>query len=152
MNVWKLALVMWGAFLLALCPVASTFGAGEEKLDQDLLQGTWECVATLHDGKQVQNFVGTMGIINGNHLTFIFNPKDPPSKQRIQKMTFKIDPNQNPKQFDWTQADTSGKFGRRLYVLAGDILIWCANSPETQQPASWNTGHWLYICRRVRGR
>ena len=90
--------------------------------DQAVIQGTWEFVATLQDGKQVQRYVGVQAIMRGNMLTWIF--PQPGGKPQVQKAVFRLDPSKNPKHFDWHPAGRPREVHRRLYVLAGDTLLW----------------------------
>src|SRR5687767_11814243 len=63
--------------------------------DQERLQGTWVCVASVKDGKQVSDFVGVKVQFVGNRLTWFFPKKD--GTATTQKGTFTIDPAKNPK-------------------------------------------------------
>jgi hypothetical protein len=53
-------------------------GAGESdrgdkaKADQDRIQGTWECIATPQNGKQVEKYVEVRAAMQGDRLTWTF--------------------------------------------------------------------------------
>jgi uncharacterized protein (TIGR03067 family) len=135
-----------------VCLSALTFAApsraADPQNDQNQIQGTWLCIATLQNGKQVPNYVGVKGIMKGNKLTWIFPL--PGGKQNVQDAVFELDPSQNPKHYTWYLESSPNVRHQRLYVLSGDTLL--MSSPEKggqPRPENFNAGHYFFICKRV---
>lgn len=120
---------------------------GKARSDQELLQGTWECVSTLKDGKKVKTYVGVRAIFQGNRLTWIFPQPDGTTK--TAKAIFTIDPEQSPKHFDWYLEGKPAEVHRRLYTLEGDTLRWSTNLGTEPRPATFDAGQWQFTMRRV---
>jgi uncharacterized protein (TIGR03067 family) len=116
--------------------------------DQELIQGTWECVATIKDGKQVTEFVGVRAILKETQLVWMF--PQPDGSYKAGRGTFTLDPDQNPKHFDWSMQDKPEAVHRRLYVLAGDILIWSTNlGAGAPRPETFTAGACLFVMKRL---
>ncbi len=141
-------------FIVMICAVLAetllpaVHVANAQATDQQRLQGTWECIATLRDGKQVRDYVGVRAVIEDNRLTWHFPQAD--GSERVVKATFAIDPSQNPKHFDW-YPEGGGRSHHRLYILEGDTLIWSDDLGNAPRPAHFNAGRWQFVTRRVKG-
>jgi uncharacterized protein (TIGR03067 family) len=132
---------MAGALLVA------TRGIADDKADVEKLQGSWECVGTLKDGKRVDTYVGVRVVIKDNHLTWVF-PKD--GKFTEVKATFTIDSTNDPKHFDWTP-DGKKEVHKRLYEFDGDVLKWSTNlGADTPRPAKFSEGKWQFTMKRLK--
>ena len=141
-RMWLLALVVLSWLVIAVACQA------QEKNDQDLIQGTWECVTTIKEGKQVQEHVGVRAIMQGNSLTWIF--PQPDGTTRSTKAIFVLDTTKNPKYFDWYTEDKPTLIHKRLYILEGDTLTWSTNLGAEERPESFTAGKWQFTMRRVR--
>jgi uncharacterized protein (TIGR03067 family) len=117
------------------------------KSDQERLQGTWECIAAVKDGKQVTTYVGVRATMQGNRLTWTF--PQPGAQPKVMQATFRIDSKQNPKHFDWYVPEKPNDIHRRLYILKGDVLIWSTNLGAGERPTSFVTGQWQFVMNRV---
>jgi uncharacterized protein (TIGR03067 family) len=123
-----------------------TVAPADDQADREKLQGTWECVETLKDGKRVDMYVGVRAIIKDNHLTWLF-PKDG-NFTRI-KATFTIDSTKDPKHFDW-MPDGKNEVHKRLYAIDGDVLKWSTNlGADTPRPAKFADGKWQFTMKRL---
>jgi uncharacterized protein (TIGR03067 family) len=132
-----------------LLGVAATASGQTAKDDQQLIQGTWECVISLNDGKPVTPYVGVQAEMRGNRLTWIF-PR-PDGTKKVSQARFRLDPSQSPKHFDWSYDEKPDDVHERLYILQGDILIWSTNlKPARPRPASFTAGQWLFVMKRVK--
>ena len=120
-------------------------GTTTSKSDEERLQGTWVCIITLKDGKQVADFIGVRAVMQGNRLTWHF--PGPGGSERVGKATFSIDASQNPKHFNWQEANAP-RVHRRLYVQEGDVLIWSANLGDGPLPPHFSAGQWQFVMRR----
>ena len=136
---------------LSLSVTAAPVRGGEDKArsDQDRIQGTWECIATLQDGKQVDKYVGVRAVMQGDHLTWIF--PQPQGKPQVLKAVFQLDPGKNPKSFEWHPEAKPAEVHKRLYLLEGDTLIWSTNLGAEPAPESFTAGRWLFVMKRVAG-
>jgi uncharacterized protein (TIGR03067 family) len=123
-------------------------GQAQEKTDQELIQGTWECVITIKEGKQVDQYVGVRAIMQGNRLTWIFPQRD--GTTRTTKAVFTLDTTKNPKCFDWYTEDKPAQVHKRLYILEGDTLTWSTNLGMEARPESFEAGKWQFIMKRVK--
>ena len=142
--------VLRTTLLVLALPAAVVLGKGDGKAksDQELIQGTWECIATLKDGKQVETYVGVRAVIQDKNLTWIF--PQPDGKTKTVKATFQLDSGKNPKYFDWSPADNPSEVHKRLYVLQGDTLLWSTNLGKESRPESFTAGEWLFVMKRVK--
>lgn len=122
-------------------------GAQNSLTDEQLIQGEWECIAVLKDGKQVENFLGVRATMKGDRLTWIFPQND--GSKTILESRFRLDAGQNPKFFDWHPENKPTEVHKRYYVLAGDTLIWAANLGTDQRPESLRAAQWMFVMKRV---
>jgi uncharacterized protein (TIGR03067 family) len=127
--------------------VAVTPTAADDRWDLKNLQGTWECVETLKDGKCVDTYVGVRAIIKGNSLTWLF-PKD--GKFTTVKATFTIDSTKAPKHFDWSPEGKT-EVHKRLYAFDGDRLKWSTNlGSNAPRPKAFAKGKWRFTMKRLK--
>lgn len=136
------ARAVWTLILCIACP---TVAWGD---DVDDMQGSWKCVASLKDGKEVKDYVGARAVIDGGQLTWYFLKSDGTETPREARFT--VNESANPKHFDWHYVESPDKLQRRLYVLQGDVLIWSTNLPATERPANFSAGQWQFVMQRVR--
>lgn len=114
--------------------------------DQKLLQGTWECVATLRDGQPVNNYIGVRAVIEGDRLTWHFPRSD--GTKLTQVARFKLDQTQNPRHLDWWDEKTPEKIHRRLYSLDGDTWKMADHLTGTR-PTSFAEAKWQFTSKRI---
>jgi uncharacterized protein (TIGR03067 family) len=145
----KTALFRWvfiASSIAGLLVVQTTVGA-DEKSELNKLQGTWECVETLMDGKKVDMYVGVRAIIKDNSLTWLF-PKD--GKFTEVQATFRIDATKDPKHFDWTP-DGKKEVHKRLYEFDGEKLKWSTNlGANSARPTKFTEGKWQFSMKRLK--
>jgi uncharacterized protein (TIGR03067 family) len=103
--------------LVAACSLVLAAAEAEEKGpmgDQEKIQGTWALVSGERGGKPLPDeVVGHVKlIISGKKLTT-------KNKDRQTEATFKIDPNQEPKEID---IEMDGGVGKGIYQLDGKTL------------------------------
>lgn len=134
------------AALAAGALIAGFSEARAQTSDQERLQGAWECVVTLKDGKQVKDFVGARAVMRGN--TLAWHIPGPEGKELTTTASFTIDASQNPKHFDWYE-ENPPRVHRRLYVLAGDVLIWSTDLGDAPRPQHFAAGRWQFVMRRI---
>ena len=148
--------VSWMAVPLALTlsgvvsPGCLTTAYGQAaQNDQELIQGTWECVISLNEGKQVTSYVGVQAIVRDDRLTWMFPKQD--GTKKASPATFRLNASQSPKHFDWWSDESPTDVHERLYILQGDILIWSTNlKPARPRPASFNAGQWMFVMKRLK--
>ena len=126
-----------------------TIGLAAEpaKSDQQLLQGTWVCTTTLKGGKEVKTYVGVRALIKDDNLTWYY--PQPGGKYREQNAKFRIDPTQQPKQFDWWTADKPDAVEMRIYSITAEELRWATNLDRKTRPATFEAGLWQFTMKRV---
>jgi uncharacterized protein (TIGR03067 family) len=134
------------ASLLAVLPIRA--GDSPAPSDQQRIEGAWVCVATLKEGRQVNDFVGVKAVMKGDRLTWHFPQAD--GTFRKQEAVFSIDPSQNPKHYDWHLVESPQKIHRRLYVLEGDTLLWADDLVKPERPESFSNCQYQYVMQRVR--
>jgi uncharacterized protein (TIGR03067 family) len=121
--------------------------AGGIHSDQDQLQGTWVCVATLLDGKPVDTYVGVRAVSAGDDLTWYFPRRD--GTYIEQKNKFRIDPSQQPKHFDWWVTDQPDSVDRRIYAVEGDVLRMATNLDIATRPSTFVSARWQFTIHRI---
>lgn len=139
-----------GVLSAATWLLAATVGSGGEPGgDEELIQGTWVCIAALKDGKETDQFVGVRAVMRGNRLTWSFPSRD--GSTRTEIASFTLDTTQNPKHFDWNSETKPGENHKRLYVLRGDVLLWSTNigAQRSIRPETFKAGQWLFVMKRV---
>jgi uncharacterized protein (TIGR03067 family) len=116
------------------------------KKDKDGLQGTWSVISVTQDGKvvDVTKLVNAKVIFKGDTATGKL------IKLGQGDTSFKIDPTVKPKTIDFTHQD--GAVSPGIYLLEGDKLKFCNNSPKYPRPKDFEcktgSGHVLIVLRR----
>ena len=141
--------ILLQALVVIALSVVPVLGEAQEKSDQELIQGTWECVTTMKEGNQVQQYVGVRAIMEGNRLTWVF--PQPDGTTRTTKAIFILDTSKNPKYFDWYTEDKPTQIHKRFYVLEGDTLTWSTNLGPGPRPETFSAGKWQFVMKRVKG-
>lgn len=112
------------------------------------LEGVWLCTETLVDGQPSQSYVGAMGAIFGDRLTFIFPMSD--GQYAVQETSFTLDTTASPMHFDWRDLNAaSDRIDQRIYEVNGDTMRWGSNSPGSPRPTSFETARYQFICKRL---
>jgi uncharacterized protein (TIGR03067 family) len=110
-------------------------GCGDTRGDREKLQGTWRATSLERGGK-----AGTAGeaqrrklVVDGNTITLW------DGERRESESTFKLNPDQKPKEIDFM--DSSGEKPETLgiYSLEGDTLKLCFGMTEKDRPALFAT-------------
>ena len=114
----------------------------------NVLQGTWVCVATIKDGKQVSTAVGVRAVIEGNNMTWYSPSGD--GTYKVQQTRFRIDTDREPKQFDWWAVENPEKIDFRIYSLSDDVLRWATHLDYKTRPETFTSGHWQFTMQRER--
>src|SRR5438270_323514 len=105
--------------------------AVEKELAQ--LQGTWQLVSAVKDGKQMpeEQAKQIRVVIQGSKHTVYFG-----SDIVVKDVPFKIDPTRKPKAVDDLLAD--GQVVRGIYELDGDSLRSCVAAPGKERPTAFS--------------
>lgn len=111
--------VLAGAFLTATG--VATVRADDEKVkkppaDRERIQGRWKVVSLEVDGKMEKKDLGTVMTIDGDKLIL-------PDLGDV-KLTLRLAPDQNPKEFDVLDGEGNVVL-RGIYKLDGDTLTAC---------------------------
>lgn len=125
---------------------AAAPGPKEAKSDLELLQGTWENVVTLQNGKSVEQFIGVRLVVAGNKLAW---ERMGSNHDQTIPATFALDPTKDPKHFDWTP-DGKTTVHKRIYSLDGDMLKMSTNFGANPRPVTFDGGRWQFVLKRVR--
>lgn len=131
--------------LVAAAPIAKDEAAEEMKR----LEGTWQLVSAVKDGKETSADVVKkirVTIKDGKH-TVRFG-EDVLAKE----ISFVVDPTKKPKQTTDTLPD--GKEIKGIYKLDNDTLTSCVAEPGKERPTEFaakaGTGHTLRVFQRVK--
>jgi uncharacterized protein (TIGR03067 family) len=135
--------------LLSLCSFA--YGGGDaNKDDLKQLQGKWEFVERIIDGKK-GDLKGTW-IITGNEISY--------GPNRIVKAVFKLDTATKPKSIEYDDVSkdpnvVTPKGVKGIYEIDGDTLRICVAKKGKERPQAFESkegsGHVLTILKRVKG-
>ena len=115
--------------LLPFLPAALLRADDAPKGDKDL-DGSWELVSTVRDGKEMppqdKKFVLT---IKGESVTVKVG-------EDSHEATIKADPSKTPKALDLTFGDgpQKGKTAKAIYEVKGDELRVCHGDPDADRP------------------
>ena len=116
--------------LLFVLPAALLRADEPTKGDKDL-DGTWEAVSALRDGKEQPQPPGDKIVvtIKGNSLTFKIGDES-------HTATITVDASQTPKAIDLTPDDgpQKGKTMKAIYEVKGDELKVCHGEPDADRP------------------
>lgn len=126
---------------------------GEGQTDLEKLQGTWQLVSGVVDGKKLpdEEVKNTQIVIKDN--TFVL-----PNVSGVgtsPKGTFIINPNSDPKQVDSTATDgpNVGKVSLGIYEVKGDSQKTCFGPPGGPRPTEFSSkpgsGNILQVWKRV---
>jgi uncharacterized protein (TIGR03067 family) len=127
---------------------ASSLPADEPaKTDQELLQGTWICTATIKDGQPSTAYVGVKAVFDGANMVWHFPMKD--GTYQTKKCGFRIDPTKSPKHFDWWGLDKPQSVEYRLYSVTATELRWSTQLDYKTRPQALDQGKWQFTMKRV---
>jgi uncharacterized protein (TIGR03067 family) len=108
--------------------------ADDAKKELEKLQGTWEIVEVVKNGRAIapETLKGGQVVFKGDEMTLKAgsDDKDP------RKFRVKLDPSKNPKAVDMTalNRDYKGSSSPAIYEVDDDTLKLCSpNSPETKE-------------------
>ncbi len=121
-------------------------GAGkkdeEAGTNKQMIQGTWEYVSAVRDGKPYENPIGVRITFAGDKVTRIIG-------KETHEHGYKLDPKKDPKQVSLIRT-SNGKteVSTGIYRLKGDTLTWCFNLPGKPIPKTLATkpGDGLTLC------
>jgi uncharacterized protein (TIGR03067 family) len=125
--------------LLALSlGMGPAFGQASPNAGQ--LEGKWEVVACIDDGKVVTPKQVGDQFLHNRQLTIQGQTIQitQPGGARTRNLAFIADPSRNPATFDLAGAEKTGSKG--IYMLSGDTLFLCLGTPQsTDRPASFGS-------------
>lgn len=136
-----LALLLLAATALA-APVPKVVA---KKTDAELLEGRWECV-TLDGGQgpkaDKESAMYWFTVRDGKLTTGYGDGKG------YDAVTFKLAPDQSPKQIDIT---SGGVVLPCIYKLDDDTLTWCHPQDKQPRPTEFKggNGHYCFVFKRV---
>jgi uncharacterized protein (TIGR03067 family) len=111
--------------------------ADDARQEEKRLQGTWEIVEQLQDGRPApRHFTeGARIVIAGDTLTMIFPDKHLPPR----KFRFTLDPKQSPPALDarWLDGSYAGETSPGIYKLEDDKLLWRLAVPGQPRPTKF---------------
>ena len=116
-------------------PIVTDFvQADETKKATDNLQGTWEVVEAVNNGKVVPEVdrKGVQFVFVGDKLTMT------DGKGNKEEFRFKLEPRKKPNTIDMTflKGENKGSVGVGIYHLEGDNLKFCAPNNLTKDRPS----------------
>jgi uncharacterized protein (TIGR03067 family) len=122
------------------------------KKDWRLLNGTWEVVRAVVDGKDDPDREGATVTLKDGKVTARVGDK-------VQgEGTFKVDPTTSPRSVDLTATTgpNKGKTSRGIYEVKGDTNRACFAPPGKPRPKAFESkegsGHVLYTYKRLKTR
>jgi uncharacterized protein (TIGR03067 family) len=124
----KIAILLFAGIALAASPDATK---EEVKKELDRLEGTWETVEMIRDGKAREDAKDDTVTFDGDKMTI-------KTKTGEHTGTCKLDPSKKPKSIDITPNDgpEKGNVHLGIYSLEGDSLKICFVQPENARPTS----------------
>ncbi len=114
----------------------------EAETDKQMIQGTWEYVSALRDGKPYKNPIGVRITFAGDKLTRIIGKK-------THEHGYKLRPKEKPKQVSLIRrSNGKAEVSTGIYRLKADTLTWCFNLPGKPIPKTLATkkGDGLTVC------
>jgi uncharacterized protein (TIGR03067 family) len=124
--------------------------AADDK-DQEKVQGTWQRVSMVVDGKEVpaEDVKAQQLTIKGNRYTLRIG-------KQSREGTLKLDSSKKPREVDIKSASgpNAGKVLKGIYELDGDTFKYCIAAPgkdrPTEFPSKPGTGQALAVNKRVK--
>ena len=132
---------------LAVALAASLLIGAEPKpegaeTDRRTIQGTWEYVSALRDGKPYKPPIGVRITFAGDKVRRVIGEK-------THEHGFKLDPKKNPKQISLIRTvNGKAEVSTGIYRLEADSITWCFNLPGRPIPKTLATksGDGLTLC------
>ena len=126
-------------------------GAESDKEDLDRLQGKWQVVSRVFDGKPGKT--GGIWLISGNKLYY--------NDAKTDYAILKLDATQKPKAFTFeqqfeneTSSDKGNETGNGIYKIEGDTATICVATFGKERPKTFEskkgTGDVLTVLKRVK--
>ncbi len=110
--------------------------------DKQMIQGTWEYVSSLRDGKPNKDPIGV-------RITFVGDKVRRIIEKKTHEHGYKLDTNEKPKQVSLIRtSDGKTEVSTGIYRLKEDTLTWCFNVPGKPIPKTLATkpGDGLTLC------
>lgn len=131
--------------------VAYAQGAQDNAVQQELkrLQGKWQMVSHVVDGKADPALKGAIRVVEGERFTILRGDKI------LRKAIMKLDPTKKPGWIDITFTDgpEKGKTRKGIYVLKGDTHRICYGDLDKERPTAFaskpGSGQRLVVFKRI---
>ncbi len=137
-----------GAVAVAITTAVSASGEDAAKAELKKLEGTWQLVSAVKDGKETpEEVVKKIRVVikGGKHSVYFGDDV------AVKEIPFSVDPTKNPK----TTVDTlpDGKEIKGIYKLDEDTLTSCVAEAGKDRPSEFaskpGSGHTLRVFKRV---
>jgi uncharacterized protein (TIGR03067 family) len=105
--------------------------------DLDEMQGTWNLVSAMEDGKALpeDKVKQTTIVVKGNTFRFPGLAEDATARSG----TFKLDPTKNPKEMDTISAENGVTLG--IYAIDANTYKVCFAPPGEPRPTDFSSEH-----------
>jgi RNA polymerase sigma factor (sigma-70 family) len=119
--------------------------------DKEKIQGTWEVVELVINGKkELPNEQGKgVIVIKGDKLSFLVREKGTDAEKSRKEFTIKLNPSKKPKEIDTDSLDGSHKGEKTggIYELDGDKLKLCLpNDSDIKRPSIFESEAGSQLC------